>query len=437
MKKLLIVASLILLPATGAVAQRLQARFVTSAYAWERQDTIGNSSQHLFGYQTIQLSVSGEQLSFHTYLQGFNDFAGPVKNDPVLRFYNLYLKMTNIGQVADVSLGRQAIFAGVGTGTIDGGLASLKFLDSRVKVLGYYGALPSMGYKAEMISNASDNYMTGGQVVALPADFAQVSVSYLQKHIRPDTYIGIRRDSLFNPYPIEIKPSAAAEEYLSGDVSLEYRDVVSGYGRYDYDLLMDKNSRVQLFTRVKPFGSMGIKSLEPLSLTGEYIQRDPRLLYNSIFSVFAFNSLKEYEVGGEYAIDTKWQVFAKYGAVSYNDATQNQVTLGVNGEHVSASLTRNTGDGGNLSAASMNVGYPFFDNKLTPTLLVGYAHYKLDEYSSRLDDALSIAAGAVYRPTRLCSVDAQLQWIQNKIYSNDVRFFIRVNYLLSQQLGIF
>ena len=437
MKKFLLVASLILLSVTGAVAQRLQARFVTSAYAWERQDTIGTSSQHLFGYQTVQLTVAGEQLSFNTYLQGFNDFAGPVKNDAVLRFYNFYFKMTNIGQLADVSLGRQAIFAGVGSGTIDGGLASLKFLDSRVKVLGYYGALPSTGYKAEMISNAGDNYMTGGQIVALPADFAQVSVSFMQKNIRPETYIGIRQDSLFNAYPIEIKPSASAEEYLSGDVSLEYQEIVSGYGRYDYDLLMDKNSRVQLFTRVKPFGSLGIKALEPLSLTGEYIQRDPRLFYNSIFSVFAFNSLKEYEVGGEYAIGTKWQVFAKYGAVSYNDATQNQMTVGVNGEHVSASITRDNGDGGELSAASVNFGYPVLDNKLTPTLLVGYAHYKLSEYSTKLDDALSVAVGAVYRPTRVFSVDAQAQWIQNKIYSNDMRFFVRVNYLLSQQLGIF
>jgi hypothetical protein len=437
MKKLLVVTFLIALSVSGAFAQRLQARFVTSAYAWERQDSIGTSSQHLFGYQTIQLSVAGEKLSFNTYLQGFNDFAGPVKNDGILRVYNLYFKVSNIGQLADVSLGRQAVFAGVGNGTIDGGLASIKFLDSRLRVVGYYGALPSERYKMAMINNAGDNYMTGGQLVASPADFAQISVSYMQKHLRPETYIGIRRDSLFNPYPIEIKPSAAAEEYLSGDVSLEYKDVVSGYGRYDYDLLSEKNSRMQVFARVKPFGSLNVKALEPLSLTGEYIQRDPRLLYNSIFTVFTFNSLKEYEMGAEYAIGSHWQVFAKYGAVSYNDATQNQITVGANGEHVSVSVTRDNGDGGELSAASLNLGYPLLENKLTPTLLLGYAHYKLSEYSSKLDDALSVAVGAVYRPSRVFSVDAQAQWIQNKIYSSDMRFFVRVNYLLSQQLRIF
>ncbi len=316
MKKLTALTVLVVLSVSGAQAQRLQARFVTSAYAWERQDTIGQSSQHLYGYETMQLSISGEQLSLHTYLQGFNDFAGPLSNNPTLRLYNLYFSWANIGDMANVSLGRQAVFAGVGNGTIDGGLASLKFLDSRVKLTGYYGALPAEHYEARLIDNTDKNYMAGGQLSAAPVDFAQVSVSFMQKDIKPETYLGIRRDSLFNPYTVEITPSATAEEYVSGDVSLECKDWATGYLRYDYDLLQDKNSRFQFFTRVKAFQSLNVKALEPLSLTFEYLQREPRLLYNSIFSVFAYNTLKDYEIGGEYAIGTNWQVFAKYGEVS-------------------------------------------------------------------------------------------------------------------------
>lgn len=436
MKNFLILICLLILSVSGTFAQRLQARFVTSAYAWERQDTIGTSSQHLFGYQTVQLSLAGEHLSFHTYLQGFNDFAGPVKNDPTLRLYNLYFKWSNIADVADVILGRQAVFAGVGTGTIDGGLASLKFLDSKLKFVGYYGSLPSYRYKVALIENAADNSMMGGQAVVTPVDYAQASLSYMKKNMRPETYLATRRDSLFNPYLVEMKPAATAEEYVSGDVNLEYRDIASGYARFDYDLLLEKNSRLQLFTRVTPFGQSSVKALQPLSLTVEYMQREPRIHFNSIFSVFSFSSLKEYEVGGEYAIGSSWQVFAKYGSVSYNDATRNQITLGVNGEHISASLTRDDGDGGELSAASLNLGYPLLENKLTPTLLVGYAHYKLSEYS-QLENALSVALGAVCRPMRNLSVDAQAQWIQNKIYNTDMRFFVRFNYILSQQLGIF
>src|SRR3972149_6195005 len=157
--------------------------------------------------------------------------------------------------MADLSIGRQAVFAGVGTGTIDGGLATMRFLDSKVKVVGYYGSLPSLGYKAALIENAADNSMMGGQLVVAPVEFAQASVSYMKRNMRPETYFGTRRDSLFNPYLVEIKPSATAEEYLSGDLSLDYKEIVSGYARFDYDLLLEKNSRFQLFTRGTPFGS--------------------------------------------------------------------------------------------------------------------------------------------------------------------------------------
>jgi hypothetical protein len=410
-----------------ASAQFLQMRLVSSANVWQQQDTIGQSSNHLFGYQTVQLSLAGENLSFHTYLQGFNDFEGPVKNNGIIRFYNFYLKYTDLFEMVDFSFGRQTIFAGVGNGSIDGGVASVRFLDSRLKVLGYYGALPSSEQKFEMIGDQKDNNMFGAQVIGVPVDFARVSLSYMQKNIKPETYWAIRKDSLFNPVTTEISPSATSEEYVSGDVSVDY-DRISAYARSDYDLNQEQVSRVQLFTR--------IKLTEPLSLTGEYIHREPRLSYNSIFWVFAYNTISEYELGAEYAICNDWQVFGKFGSVSYGDDNSNQVTLGGSMKYASASFSWNTGYGGELAAFSVNAGYPLFDHQLTPTILIGYAHYKLNS-SAPISDALSGAVGAVYRPIPVFSLDVQVQWIQNKIYSNDVRLFLRASYYIGEHLNIF
>jgi hypothetical protein len=426
-RSILTILAMILSIFCESSAQFFQLRLVSSASAWQQQDTLGQSSSHLFGYQTAQLSLTGDHLSFHTYLQGFNDFAGPVKNDDVIRFYNFYLKYTNLFEIVDLSLGRQAIFAGVGNGTIDGGIASVRLLDSRLKVLGYYGALPSPGQKFEMIGNQKDNNMFGAQVNGMPTDFARVSLSYMQKNIKPENYWAIRKDSLFNPVTTEISPSASAEQYVSGDVSLDY-NILSAYARSDFDLNQEKFSRVQLFTRVKV--------MDPLSLTGEYIHREPRLLYNSIFWVFAYNTISEYELGAEYSICKDWQVFGKFGSVSYGDDNSNQVTLGGSMKYASASFSWNTGYGGELAAFSVNAGYPLFDNQLTPTLVVGYAHYKLDS-NAPISDALSGAIGAVYRPIPALSLDAQVQWIQNKIYNNDVRLFLRGSYYLGEHLNIF
>jgi hypothetical protein len=437
MKTLARATVLLTLSVSCLMAQRLQMRLVTSGYAWQRQDTVDQSSQHLFGYQTVQLSLAGTNLSFHTYLQGFNDFSGPLKNEGLVRLYNLYFKWTNIADIAEISVGRQPIYAGVGTGTIDGGTAGLKLFDSRLKLMGYYGSLAAPHQKAELISHAKDNYMTGVQLVGSPLEFAQVSVSYVNKHIQREAYVAMRRDTLFNPYPVEIKPTATAEQYLSGDINVDYGTAISAYVRYDYDLNLDQDSRFQFFTRVRPFESLDVKILRPLGITAEYLQREPRLSFNSIFWVFAYNTLKEYEVGGEYAITPIWQVFAKYGSVSYGDDDSKRVTVGANGDHVSISLTRNTGYAGELSAASANFGYPLYENKLMPTVMVSYARYKLGESANQLDDALSLALGVVYRPIPVISFDTQAQWIQNKIYKNDVRLFLRVSYLFSQQLGIF
>jgi hypothetical protein len=427
MRKILVVVSL-LLPTAQLFPQLIQARFVSSAYGWKQQDTVGQSTDHFFGYQAIQFSATKENFSLHTYWQGYNDFAGPFAGKAQYRVYNLYARATNLFNLIDVSLGRQAVFAGAGNGTIDGGLAALKLFDSQLKLVGYYGSLPPPQQKATLISNAGNNFMAGAQLVAMPADYVQFSLSYMKRAIQPDVYTATRRDSLFNPYLVEIRPSAREEKSISGDVNIDYEDWITFYGRYDYDMLSKKGSRTNFFTRVKPRESLGI--------TAEYLQRDPRISFNSIFSAFTFTTLKEYQFGLEYALSDEWQLFGRYGNVDYDGESVSSVTLGANSKLVSASLSRNAGYPGNLTAASVNLGYPLMDNTVTPTLMVSYAQYKLNENSS-LDGALSIGLGAVYRPMPELSLDCQFQWIQNKIYKNDSRLFVRLSYVFLQRLDLF
>ncbi|MEX2116114.1 MAG: hypothetical protein WEB37_04450 [Bacteroidota bacterium] len=419
-----------LVAAETATGQFLRARFVTSAYAWQRQDTIGASSSHLYGYQTAQFSYTQDDLTFSTYLQGWNDFAGPLKNDPKLRLYNIYVKWRNIGNVVDASIGRQPVFGGVGNGTIDGLSAKGKFLDNRITVLGYIGALPPAGMKAEIIKDPSDNAMYGGQIVAMPVDFGNVSISYVNKRIQPEAYKALRRDSLFNPIMTEISPSARIEEYISADLSGEY-EMVYAYLRYDHDLQADQMAKVQAFTRVKP--------IERWALTAEYLQREPRISYNSIFSAFTYNSLKEFEFGLEYDVHfiDDLQTFGRYGEVSYGDEISKQWTFGLNWKYFSASASSIYGYNGRINAASVHGGYPLLDNTLTPTASFTYGYYKLNRYQAKRDPALSGSLGAVYRPMPALSVDAQVQWIQNKIYKNDVRLFLRASYFLNERITLF
>lgn len=413
-----------------AAGQLLRARFVTSAYAWQRHDTVGVSSNHLYAYQTAQVSYAIKDFSFSTYLQGWNDFAGPLKNDPKLRLYNLFIKVRNIADVADVTFGRQPVFAGAGNGTIDGLSAKGKLFENRLTVLGYVGALPPAGMKAEIIGEAADNAMFGGQIVAMPVDFANLSVSYLNRRIQPEAYTALRRDSLFNPVLTEIRPSAQIEEIFSADASGEY-EMVYAYVRYDHDIRLDKMSRLQLFTRVKP--------VERWAVTAEYLEREPRISYNSIFAAFTYNSLQEFEFGLEYDVEfiNDLQAFGRYGEVSFDDEISKQWTFGLNWKYFSASASSVYGYNGRINAASIHGSYPLMENTLTPTASFTYGYYKLNRYQAKRDPALSAAVGAVYRPMPALSVDTQVQWIQNKIYKNDMRLFLRASYFLNEQLTLF
>ncbi len=427
MKKLLFFLSIFLFPQL-VYSQLIQARFVSSAYGWKQQDTVGQSSNHLFGYQTVQLNAATEGFSFHTYWQGYNDFAGELKNKGQYRLYNLYVRATNLFDLVDINVGRQPVFAGVGMGTIDGAMAAVKLFDSQLKVAGYYGSLPPPLQKAEMIANAKNNFMTGAQVTAMPVDYARFSLSYMKRSIQSEVYTATRRDTLFNPYLVEIRPSAREEKYLSGDFNADYEDLVSLYGRIDYDLLLEKRSRFQLFTRVKPLENVGV--------TAEYLQRDPRISYNSIFTAFTYNTLKEYELGFEFSMPEDRMFFVRFGNLSYNDENVRTITVGANGQNMGASVSTSAGYPGEITSGSFNLGYPIFENTFTPTLLVSYARYKLSE-DAPLEGALSAGLGAVYRPMPELSLDAQFQWIQNKIYKSDTRLFLRVSYLFLERLDLF
>ncbi len=422
-------AALLLLSVQVAEAQRLQGRFVTSAYVWGRNDTVGVTSSHLFGYQSAHLTLAQENLSLQTHFQAFNDFAGPVKNHFKFRLYNLSFHWRNIGGMGDVSLGRQYVFAGVGTGGLDGAKVLLRFLDSRVQVVGYGGLLIAPRHEVALIDDGADNRMFGGQVRVEPHEMVRVSLSYLNRTQKAEAYVARRLDSLFNEYSVEIRPSADAEEYLGGDIDVTYGTRVSVYGRYEHDLQFDEMSRGEVFARVSV--------LENLALTGEYLRRQPRLRFNSIFSAFVYNTLEEVEGGVEYGFLPGWNAVLRFGSVSYGDASTQRVTIGAQGQYVGVQLVHTTGDDRQISGFSLNAGYPFMDRKLTPTITLSYAQYKLSAEEADLTGALAAGLGAVYRPSPSLSIDSQIQVMSNKIYASDVRWLLRVNYLLNERLNIF
>lgn len=422
---LTLASSLLVACVQPAEAQFVTGRLTTSFYTWERFDSVDASTVYLRGVQTVQLSVAQDNLSLHSYLSGamMTD-----QSSFTARVYNLYLRWANIGRALDLNFGRQAIYAGVGSGTIDGLSAKLHLLKDRVTVLGFGGAAPTIGYHG-LRSNFSDNLSLGGQIVTTAVPGARIGLSYLNRKEERDPYWTLRaRDTAYTPVPYYVTFEPEAEELLGGDVYYAYGEIVTVYGRVDHDLKNEETSRLQ--------GSVRVSATDRLAFTAEYMHRLPRIRFNSIFSAFVRNPVNEVEGGAEYALSPLTTAFARVAGVTYEGEKSMRWTVGLNSSYGALSYSGSDGYAGELQSVSAQGFYPLAEGRIVPGAGLSWASYRITADEERMD-AWSGSLGATVRPSAMTSIDIQGQWLSNPIYSSDLRLFLKFNYWLKEQLGIF
>jgi hypothetical protein len=416
----------VLICASQAGAQFISGRLTTSFYGWQGRDLNDAKLNFLRGYENVQLEANNGQFSFATNLQVSNDFATKIGTDPELRLSSLVFKARRIEDLVDVSLGRQFVFAGVGNGIIDGVDLKFSFLQGKLgaQVYGGYNVVETrtLNWKKKL----ADNSLAGAQVTGSPIDNLLVGVSYMNRRRSPDAFTVVRLDSLFNPYQVVLYSTPYEEEYASIDANYDISTSVNVYGRGDYDVNLDRLSRAEVNARVSV--------LPDLAVTADVLHREPRLAYNSIFAVFNSNSTQEVEGGLEYAVSPSFRTYARYAYVDYRDDNSQRITVGGSYEFISASFTRNIGFAGELNGIALQAAHPLKDRILVPMLALGYGSYKISP-DAETNNVLNGTIGLTYRPVPTLSADIQAMHMQNRIYSNDTRIFLKVNYWFSTKLN--
>ena len=424
--KLRLFISAVLLCASQAGAQFISGRLNTSLYGWQGRDAFDAKLNFLRGYENIQLEANSGQYSIGTNLQVSNDFATRVGTDPELRLSSLVFKVRRIADLVDVSLGRQFVFAGVGNGIIDG--ADLKFsaLQGRIgaQIYGGYNVVETrtLNWKKSL----ADNSFAGVQVTGSPVDDLLVGVSYMNRRRSPDAFTVVRLDSVFNPYQVVLYSTPYEEEYASIDANYDLSSTVTVYGRGDYDVNLERISRAEVNARVS--------ILPDLAVSADVLHREPRLAYNSIFAVFNANSTQEVEGGVEYTITSSVRAYARYAYVDYRDDNSQRITVGGSYDFISASFTRNLGFAGDLNGLALQAAYPLADRMFVPMVALGYGSYKISP-DAETNNVLNGTVGLTYRPVPSLSADLQGMYMQNRLYSDDMRVFLRVNYWFSTKLN--
>lgn len=415
----------LVLISAGASAQLMTGRLTTSFYGFEGRDSALAKVYYLRAYENVYFNAASGDYSFNMNAMVSNDFGSTIVTDPELRVNSFLMKVKNIGGLADIAAGRQFVFAGVGSGLIDGVSGSLKFLDNTLVVQGYGGSnvIQSRDIRKNYIGT---NGLFGGQITYAPIEDGVIGVSYMNKRWQRKPYTALRMDSLFNPYSIVINSRPNEEELASVDVEYSHEQLYSIQAKTDFDILTEEISKIQGFTRI------GV--MKELNVTAEYIFRQPRLAYNSIFSVFNINSTKEIEGGLEYRPISKTFLFARFANVDYLDETSQRLVVGGAYDFISASYTQNFGYAGELNGVSVQATYPMMDRTFTPMCALGYATYKLDK-SDPASDVINGTLGVSYRPMQTLSTDLQMQWMSNPQYKSDMRVFLKINYWFNEKLN--
>lgn len=413
--------------AVTSSAQLITGRSTTSFFTFQGRDSVFAEQMYVRAYENISLNIARDNVSVNMNAMVSNDFGATIATDPELRVSSLMVKVRNIGGTVDLSAGRQFVFAGAGYGLIDGTLASARFLDNMVNVTAYGGTnvIHTRDIKSQWIGN---NGLYGGQVVVAPVEEGSIGLSYMNKRMVRKPYNAVRADSLFNPYIIVINSRPQEEELASVNVEYDFSKVVFLQAKTDYDIHSEDLSRIQAFGRVN--------ITEEFGATAEYIFREPRVAYNSIFSVFNVNSTKEIEGGLEYRPLAKTFLFARFANVEYVDENSQRLAIGGMYDFFSAAYTQNFGYAGELNGISLQAVYPMENRTFTPSVGFGYASYKHAK-NDPSNTVVNATAGLVYRPASSFSTDIQLQWMNNPQYKSDMRLFLKATYLFNERMNWF
>ena len=123
----------------------------------------------------------------------------------------------------------------------------------------------------------------------------------------------------------------------------------------------------------------------------------------------------------------------KLANVQYKSENSQRVGIGLSTPYGNINYRKTLGYAGELDAVSLYSGYTFFDGLLTPSVGLSYTSYKLSP-DAETNNLTTLLVGTNIRPFRTLSFDLQGQYMDNKIYKDDLRVFFKLNYWFNLNL---
>jgi hypothetical protein len=316
-----------------------------------------------------------------------------------------------------LKLGRQPLFTPVTGGLFDG--LNLKFKYANASLSGFYGGNVPAYQKLKMTDDFNNDYVLGGKFEVNFLDHFNFGLSYIDKNFKPLDFTALRLDANLNLIQILIEQKSNQFKFLTAEASYFLNEKVNIDTRYEYDMNFKTTSKFEVNSRVQATDELGIDAY--------YNYREPKIRYNSIFSVFNYGNSQEIEGGIDYKLGKDVTIFGKYGSVIYDDDSSQRLNIGATTTYGSFSYRKTFGYAGELDAISFYTAHTFANGFITPSAGIAFTNYKLSK-DSEVNTITSLLGGFNLRPWIYLSFDLQGQYFNNKIYKNDFRILFKVNY---------
>jgi hypothetical protein len=417
-----------LLSASFIRSQTVNARFSTYFYTWQRLDSVTSSgsetyTNHLKGYQNLLFDVSSKKWSFNTFVQTDEDVINKIGRGFSYRFYNLYVKGTNLFDMLDLKLGRSFVASGVFKGNTDGAYLKLKLgKNKEYQVTAYGGELTPLSYELDKYPNIKDNYVLGGQFQYYGVKDLLLGASYTNKHRKPESYYTLRADSLFNTKEVLVDIDSPADQLAGLDFYYSYLQKHNVFGKLYYDVNLKKLYRGEI--------NASVLANKNIRVSAGYIYREPQISYNTIFWVFTHKQNQEIEGGIDYLFDNGINVYGRVANVIYDGDNSLKFQFGLANSWYGLSFVKYSGYAGESDGFNGYISHELIKSQLILTSNLNYSRYKLGSYDSDRMNSFAGSLGFTYRPQPRISVDLQGQFITNEIYKFDTRFLVGFNYWL-------
>lgn len=420
---------LFLLSASYIRSQTINARFSTYFYTWNRLDSVSASgsetyTKHLQGYQNLLFDVSSRKWSFNTFLQTDEDVVNKIGRGFGYRFYNLYVKGSNLfDNFLDLRIGRQFVAAGVYKGNTDGLYMKLKLgKNKEYQIIGYGGELTPLTYEFGKYPRLQDNYNVGGQFLYYGVRNLMLGLSYSMKHRKPDSYYALRADSLFNANEVLIETDSKADQLAGLDFNYSLLNKHNFYGKAYFDIDRKKFTKGEFNT--------SILANKNIRFSAGFTYREPQISYNTIFWVFTHSTNKEVEGGIDYLFNSGINIYGRVANVMYDGDNSLKLQFGVSSSFYGISFIKYSGYSGASDGINGYLSHELVKSKLILSSSLNYSRYRIGTYSTDKLNAFAGSLGFTWRPEPRISVDAQGQFITNEIYKYDTRFLVGFNYWL-------